>query len=199
MPHRFAPRRRSLFQWFIAAGALVAASLSVAQATRDPSPSIRILGFADVPSNTCTEPSVSVNVVANGTAQHSDTYAILVDGTPRYRWAEGETMAWATSSEPLPYGLTSDALTGSFPPNTVITGQIVTYSESNPAGPTFIAGNAVFLSQISWNCTTGQQVGEATNIDLRPREPVPVHGGAALAGLIAAIAGVALRRTNRRR
>lgn len=182
--------------WSIAASSLVASSLIAAQTTAL-APSIRIVGFATTPANSCAEPAVSVNVLADGDARHSDTYSILVDGRVRYHWVEGETMAWANTSAPLPYGLTSDALTGSFPANTVITGQILTYNGANPAGPVFTAGAAVFISQISWNCTTGQQVGAVSNVDLRPREPVPLRGGSMLIALLLLAAGCATRTLRR--
>lgn len=181
----------------IATGALIVSSFSASQ-TAAPVPSIRIIGFATTPVNTCTEPAVTVDVLAAGDVRHSDSYSIVVDGRARYQWAEGETMAWANTNQALPYGLTSDALTGSFPANTIITGQIVTYNGSNPAGPVFTAGEAVFVSQISWNCTTGQQIGPVSTVDLRPREPVPLRGGTLLAALLVVAAGLAARNVRAR-
>jgi hypothetical protein len=158
-------------------GLFVCVVAFVACATRanaQSQPFVQITGFAAVPSNTCTDPGASLNVRASGTAAHSDSYAIFVNGTEHYSWRQGEDMSWATAASE-PYGLNSDPGSGSYVENTIITGQIVTYSRSNPAGPVFIAGDAVYMSEIRWNCTTGAQIGAIANVDLRSSEvPLPM-------------------------
>jgi hypothetical protein len=151
----------------------LAAMLPTARAQQGITPFVQILGFASIPIESCNDPGATLNVLANGTVAHSDTYAIFVNGALHYRWAEGEDMSWV-SERALPYGLNSNAGSGSFVANSTITGQIVTFSRSNPSGPIFTAGEPVFSSQISWNCTTGEQVGPILNLDLRPqRVPLP--------------------------
>jgi hypothetical protein len=146
---------------------------SIAHAQEATSPFVQIVGFASNPGQSCVDPGATLNVLASGSGATSDTYAIFVNGTLHYRWAEGEDMSWVTASA-LPYGMNSNAGSGSYLPNSTITGQITTFSRSNPSGPIFIAGEPVFSSEISWNCTTGEQIGPIVNLDFRPRlVPLP--------------------------
>jgi hypothetical protein len=175
-------------------GLATAALSSIAFAQFPPPPFVRITGFLSTPSNTCTDPSASLDVIADGTSAHSDTYEIYVNGALHFRWAEGEDMSWVNGNS-LPYGLTSDAGSGSYVANTTIVGRITSYNRSNPSGPVFIAGEPVYSSEISWNCTTGEQIGAIMNQDLRPRTvPLPAPWGLTVA--LAVFAFLCLRTTN---
>jgi hypothetical protein len=138
-------------------------------------PSLRIVGFVSPPINSCETPYAELNIVANGDADSSDTFFILANNVEIYRWT-GETMAWAIPPGANTYsvsGVPADLL-----PNTTITVRVVTYSGVNPGGSPVYAGDAVTVSQISWNCTSGIQVGEIATFDLRPKPvfAVPLLG-----------------------
>ncbi len=161
-----------------------------AQSATVPFPSIQIAGFTNVPSNTCTSPAASVDVIANGNATTSDSYVVLVNGTLVFTW-EGEDMAWANPPGPVS-GYRIFGATGTFAANSVVTGRITTYAgvNSNVSDPT--TGQVpAYSSEISWDCTTGAQVGAIVNRDLLAPAPVPTlnTGAFALLSLAIALAG----------
>lgn len=191
----FTPRKLTTA---VALAAALAAPLA-ASAQSLPQPTIQITSFSEAPSGGCTEPNAVVTVFANGTAANSDTFLMLVNGALGYTWT-GETMDWS----PAPpgganrYGI--GGLSGSFAANSTITGRIVTYAGANTTAADPTTGQiAVYESEISWNCTTGAQVGPIVNRDLRVAVGVPVNAPFALltAALALVIGGfAALRRRN---
>jgi hypothetical protein len=172
--------------WWLATG------FASAQAS-EPFPSIRILGFVAPPTNSCTVPYAELDVVANGNANTSDTFVIVVNGVERYRWG-GETMVWANPPGPNIYSIVGDAL--NLPANTMLTAIVTTYDSANPSSAVVYAGNAVTSSQISWNCTSGQLVGGISNLDLRPKS-VPALPIPSAALLLAALLACGVWRAGR--
>ncbi len=185
----------------VAVGMLVGAIACVAYAQAPSAPPappfIRITGFVSgTVSGGCTAPSAELTVAAEGTAQHSDTFKMWVNGALTYTWT-GETMAWvATSATPITYGI--NGATGAYAANAVITGKIVTYDgvNSTAANPT-TGQRAVYESEISWNCTTGAQVGDIVSRDLRAPRDIPSAPMYGLAALMFALAGAGLHSRRR--
>jgi hypothetical protein len=165
--------------------ALFACAHAAAQA---PFPSVRITGFVSAPVNSCATPFAEFTVDARGDRTTSDTFLLFANGVQIYRWS-GETMDWVRGSNDT-YAVVGELV--NLAPNTVVTASILTYDQANPSGPNFVAGNAVYQSQASWNCTTGAQVGVVSNVDLRPRD-VPTLAIHQLALLGAALFVAVLR------
>ncbi len=193
--HIHAPRK--LITSMALAAALAAPILAGAQGL--PQPTIQITAFNGVPSGGCTAPRASVTVFANGTAANSDNFVMLVNGTLSYTWT-GETMGWSPAPPGGPHGYGINGLSGSFAANSIITGRIITYAGTNATAPNPTTGQIpVYESEISWDCTTGAQVGSIVNRDLRAAVGVPVNTPfALLAAALALVVGgfAALRRRN---
>jgi hypothetical protein len=161
-----------------------------------PLPSAQITGFVSPPINSCDLPYATLAVEANGDATTSDTFFIYANGSEIYRWS-GENMSWAQPPGPNTYSVAGEF--AGLAPGTTLTAAIVTYDSANPLGPLFYAGNAIYRSQISWNCTSGAQLGNLSNEDLRPRE-IPLLSTDALVGLallLASLVSMHLRRGER--
>jgi IPTL-CTERM motif len=146
-----------------------------------PFPSVQITGIdTSQPRGSCDAPSIELFVEANGTGSQSDNFFVLADGALIYSWT-GESMTWVNTAGPNTYSVSTGGAAANLPANTRVTARIETYDSVNPAGPIFVAGNAVYRSEISWNCTTGAQLGSVNNFDLRVNSIVPTLQPAALA------------------
>jgi hypothetical protein len=137
-----------------------------AQVAATPYPSIQIVGFTSIPSNTCTDPFADVDVAATGNASTSDNFEIFANGALIYTW-DGETMSWVNPSVPISsYGMSGAS--GVFSADSTITGRITSFAGANQSASNPTTGQVpVYVSEVSWNCTTGVQVGEIVNRDLR--------------------------------
>jgi hypothetical protein len=160
---------------FLANVIAVSASAAIGQTppASPPTPFIRITGFVSgSPSGGCLAPSADLLVIADGNSLHSDNFKMSVNSVLAYTWT-GETMAWlATSPTPVTYGL--NGAIGSFSANAIVTGKIITYDGANATATNPTTGQrAVYESEISWNCTTGAQLGAIINRDLRTPRDVP--------------------------
>jgi hypothetical protein len=156
-----------------------------------PFPSVQITGIdTSQPRGGCDAPSIELFVEANGSALQSDNFFVLADGALIYRWT-GESMAWASPAGANTYSVNSGGVAANLPANTRVTAAIETYDSVNPVGPNFVAGNAVYRSEISWDCTTGAQLGAIGNLDLRASSIVPTLQpvAIALAALLLGFAG----------
>ncbi|MGL5003639.1 MAG: hypothetical protein ACRDAM_11925 [Casimicrobium sp.] len=172
-----ASRRSRAFAMLSALSALVSASSYSTNATAQslPLPSIQIGGFdAGSPSGGCTAPAANLNGLANGNANHSDSFAMLVNGALVYTWEEGERMEWVPVGGGAFSGYSVNGTLGAIAANSTITARIVTYGGANASATNPTTGQLpVFVSEISWNCSTGAQVGAVVNRDLRTAQAVP--------------------------
>jgi hypothetical protein len=156
------------------------ASSVKAQIAALPYPSIQIVGFTSIPANTCTDPFADVDVAANGNAATSDNFEIFANGALIYTWS-GETMSWVSPSVPISsYGLSG--ATGMFAANSTLTARITSFAGANLSTADPTAGQVpAYVSEVSWNCTTGAQVGAIINQDLRETVAVTTLAPNALA------------------
>jgi hypothetical protein len=185
---------RSSAKIFLAVAIAVATSAATGQtpSSSPPTPFIRISGFAPgSPDGGCSAPSANLIVVADGNARHSDNFTMSVNSALVYTWT-GETMAWlVASAAPVTYSI--NGATGTFPANATVTGKITTYDGVNATAANPTTGQrAVYESEISWNCTTGAQVGAIVNRDLRTPRDVPSVSTLGLFFLLLAITGIGL-------
>ncbi|MBS0590791.1 MAG: hypothetical protein JSR65_09150 [Proteobacteria bacterium] len=197
--------RHTFIQWLLGS-LLVVSGLFVGPSAfaQGPFPSIQITGLAGTPSGGCTSPSIRVNLWANATSANSDNYTISVNGVVQYTWT-GETSGYGPQPAP-PGGAASNAygingLNGTFAANSTITGTITTYAGVAASGPVTAGQTPTYQSSISWNCTTGAQVGSIVNVDLRaPAVPAPSNSTySLLAGMICLLALGAFTLRQRRR
>jgi hypothetical protein len=182
---------RTLFCAYSASAATIGLALG-------PLPSVQITGIdPSQPRGSCDLPAIELLVDANGNASHSDNFFVLANGVLIYTWS-GESMAWVNVAGANTYSISAG--TANLAPNTTVTVRIETYDSVNPSGPIFTAGDAVYRSEISWNCTTGAQLGAINNFDLRINTTVPTLQPTALvfAALLLGLIGVRRSRKHAR-
>ncbi|MBL8310487.1 MAG: IPTL-CTERM sorting domain-containing protein [Burkholderiales bacterium] len=170
----------------------VSTALASGHAFAQQAPYIQIQSISSV-NGGCSTPGVSVSVIAYGNASHSDNFTIGANGAVHFTWT-GETMGWASNNgSPQGYGI--NASSTAVAANTIMSGVITAYEGAAPTGNPTTGQRAVYRSTVQWNCTTGAQVGQVLNEDLRA-SVVPTMSTGGLLGLSALIglAAVAVRR-----
>jgi hypothetical protein len=178
MPAKHTTFRHPIFRSLI--GALCASAAANLLAF-GPFPSVQITGIdTSQPRGGCDAPSIELLVEATGSAFQSDNFYVLANGALIYRWT-GESMAWVDPAGANTYSISTGSVAANLPANTRVTAVIETYDSVNLVGPNFVAGNAVYRSEISWDCTTGVQLGAIGNFDLRVNSVVPTLQPAAIA------------------
>jgi hypothetical protein len=167
--------------------------LSVCANAQTVLPFVRIIDFVAAPVGSCAVPNAEFLVVASGDANTSDTFTIFANGAQVYQW-QGETMAWVPGPNATTYNIAGEPV--DLAANTILTARITTYDSANAAGPTFTAGEAVYVSQASWNCSTGEQVGAIFNADVRPKavSVMSLPWAALLVGVLSMVLLLGLRR-----
>jgi hypothetical protein len=166
------------------------ASVATTAFALGPPPSVQITGIdTSQPRGSCDLPAIELLVNANGNASHSDNFFVIANGELIYSWS-GESMAWVNVAGANTYSISAG--TANLAPNTTVTARIDTYDSVNPDGPIFTAGDVVYRSEISWNCTTGAPLGAISNFNLRANtvvptlQPIALMCAALLLGLIGA-------------
>jgi hypothetical protein len=179
---------RVLFSAFSASAVTTAFALG-------PLPSVQITGIdTSQPRGSCDLPAIELLVNANGNASHSDNFFVLANGELIYSWS-GESMAWVNVAGANTYSISAG--TANLAPNTTVTARIDTYDSVNPGGPIFTAGEVVYRSEISWNCTTGAQLGAINNFNLRARAIVPTLQPTALVFVALLIGMIGVRQSKK--